>query len=81
MTLNCWVVPVAILGFVGSIVSETSVVGVTVRVVTPEMPPEMAVIVVEPVATVEDCPLLPAALLIDATDVDDELHITVVDKS
>ncbi len=49
---------------------------VTVRVVETEMLPEVAVIVALPVATAVTCPLEPAALLIAATDVADEPHVT-----
>jgi hypothetical protein len=50
---------------------ETSTGAVTVSVVLPEIPPEVALIVAEPVATVEANP----ALLIVAMDVEEELHV------
>jgi hypothetical protein len=69
------------LGLVGVIAMDTSVAGVTVRVVDPDMPPEVAVIVVDPVATEKADPLEPAALLIVATVRSDELQATSVVKS
>jgi len=66
------------LGVVGVIARETSVAGVTVSVVDPDRVPDVAVIVVEPVAIGVTSPIEPAALLIAATDVDDELQVTVV---
>jgi hypothetical protein len=67
--------------FVRVIAMDTSVAGVTVRVVDPDMPPEVAVIVVDPAATEEADPLDPAALLIVATPVLDELQVTAVVRS
>ncbi len=55
---------------------ETSVCEVTVRVVKFEIPPDVAVIVVEPPATAVASPLEPAVLLIVATEGSDELHVT-----
>ncbi len=55
--------PNAILGLVGDTASETSVAGVTVKVVDPDMLPEVAVMVAVPAATGEARPLKPAALL------------------
>jgi len=57
---------------------ETSVAAVTVRVVEFDMPPDVAVIVVVPAATGVANPSEPAALLIVATPVVDELQVTVV---
>ena len=57
---------------------DTSVAGVTVRVVEFDKPPDVAVIVVEPAATGVANPLKPAALLMVATDAADELQVTVV---
>jgi len=48
----------------------------TVSVVDPDTFPDLAVIVVVPVETKVDSPLKPAILLIVATDVDVELHVT-----
>ena len=75
MAMNCWVVPLAMLGLVGVIAMDTRVAGVTVRVVDTEMFFKVAVIVVEPTAREMACPWEPAALLIDATPVLDELQV------
>ena len=69
------------LGLLGVIDRETSVAGVTVRVVEPDMLPDVAVIVVEPAAIEVANPLEPAVLLIAATVAVDEFHITVVVRS
>jgi hypothetical protein len=55
---------------------DTSVAGVTVSVVDPDMLPDVAVIVVEPAADEAESPSVPAALLIAATAVADEFQIT-----
>jgi hypothetical protein len=62
----------------GVIARDTSTAWVTVSVAEPEMPPEVAVIVLEPVATDAASPLEPAALLTVATPVLEELQVTVV---
>jgi len=64
------------LGLLGVTEIDTSVAGVTVNVVEPEMPPDVAVIVVEPAAVEVANPLEPAVLLIAATAEVDELHVT-----
>ena len=66
------------LGLVGVIAMDASVAGVTVNVVDPEMLPDTAVIVVDPVATAAANPLEPVALLIVVTPVLDELQVTAV---
>ena len=76
VAVNCSVVLRAMPGLVGVTAMDTSVAELTVRVVEPEMRPEAAVIVAVPAATGVTCPLEPAALLIVATDVFDELHVT-----
>jgi hypothetical protein len=81
VAVNCLDVPSAILGLVGVSVMETSVAGVTVSVEIPEILPDVAVIVVEPVATELANPLEPAALLMAATAAVEEFHITVVVRS
>jgi hypothetical protein len=78
MAVNCWVVPNAMLGPVGVTVRDTSVAEVTVRVVDPEILPDVAVIVVEPAATEVARPFEPTALLIAATPAVDELQVTAV---
>jgi hypothetical protein len=81
VAVNCWGVPRAMLGFVGVTAMETRVADVTVRVVEPEMPPEVAVIVAVPAATAVALPLVPAALLMVAKDAADELQVTEVVRS
>jgi len=75
--VNCLPVPLAMLGLAGEIATDTSVACVTVSVVVPEMLPEVAVIVVEPVAADAASPCEPAALLIVATPVLEELQVAV----
>lgn len=78
-------VPVAVYGtvaltatvkLIGVTAIETSVAEVTVRFAVPEMRPDVAVIVVEPAATVLAKPFDPAMLLMVATDGEDELQVT-----
>jgi hypothetical protein len=76
VAVNWRVVPFAMLGLVGVTARETSVAGVTVRVVEADTPPEVALIVVEPVSTEVASPFEPAALLMVAIPVDEELHVT-----
>ena len=63
---------------VGETARETSVAGVTVSVAVPEMLPEVAVIVVEPAATEVANPFDPAALLMAATAVADDIQVADV---
>ena len=51
------------------------------RIVNPETLPDVAVIVAVPIATVLALPLVPAALLMVATDIADELQTTEAVKS
>jgi hypothetical protein len=81
VAMNCWFVPFAMLGLVGVTAMDTSVAGVTVRVVDPDVLPDVAVIVVEPAATEVADPLEPTALLMVATPVLDELQVAVVVRS
>jgi hypothetical protein len=55
---------------------ESSIAGLTVSEVDPDMPPEVAVIVVEPEVTEVASPFEPAALLMVATPLDEELQVT-----
>jgi hypothetical protein len=57
---------------------DTSVAEVTVIMAVPETLPDIAVIVDEPVAAGVANPLEPAALLIDATEVEDDSQVTDV---
>lgn len=66
------------LGLVGFTAMDTSVAEVAVSEVEPDILPDSAVIVVEPAATEVANPLEPAALLMSATAVVEELHVTVV---
>ena len=70
---NCFVVPSAMLGFVGVIERDESVAGFTVRVVDPDMVPDVTVIVVVPAVT--DVAKPPA--LIVATPVLEEAQVDV----
>ncbi len=76
MAVNCLVVPSAMLGSVGVTPIVTSVADVTVRVVLPEMVPDVAVMVVDPAVKGVVRPLEPPVLLTVATAVFDELQVT-----
>src|SRR5208283_3742291 len=65
-------------GLAGVTAMDTSVAELTVRAVEPEMLPEVAVIVAVPAATGVASPKEPVVLLIVATNVFDELHVTDV---
>ncbi len=64
------------LGLVGVTEMDTSVAPVMVKAVVPKIPPDAAVMVVDPVPTAVARPLEPAVLLIVATDAEVELHVT-----
>jgi hypothetical protein len=72
VAINCWVVPAGMLGVAGVTIMEDRVAEVTVRVVLPEIFPEVAVMVALPAETQVARPLL----LIVATDVFDEVQVT-----
>ncbi len=76
MAANCFVAPRVMDGSTGITVIEVRVAGVTVRVVEPEMLPDVAVIIVAPAATDLAFPFEPAVLLMVVTDSAEELHIT-----
>jgi hypothetical protein len=78
VAVNCCVVLFAIEGLIGVTAIDVSVAAVTVRVVDPDILPDVALIVVEPVATGVANPWDPAALLMVATPVLDELQVTAV---
>ena len=80
MAVNCCIDPLAIEGLTGVTAIDVSVADVTVRVFDRDILPHVAVIVVDPAATAVVNPLEPAALLIVATLVLDELQVTVVVK-
>ena len=69
--------PVAIVGFVGVTSRETRVAEFTARFVELDTLLKIAVMVVEPAATALTIPIVPAVLLIDATEVLDELQVTL----
>jgi hypothetical protein len=48
VAVNCWLLPKEILGLSGVTSIDTKVANVTVRVVLPEIAPDVAVIRVEP---------------------------------
>jgi hypothetical protein len=68
---NCWVLPGGIVALAGVTTIEVSCGGVTVSVVLPEMLPEMAMMIVEPVPTL----LAKPAVLMVATVVTEEFHV------
>jgi len=78
VAVNCWLRPKAFDPPAGLIESETSAAEVTVKLVLP-LTPELgcvAVTVVLPLVTLVASPLLPAALLIVATLVEEEDQVT-----
>ena len=75
--VNCSAVPAAMVGTAGLTVIEVRCAATTVNVDVSVNVPRVAVILLEPAATVVTVP----ELLTVATDDDDELHVTPVDKS
>ena len=78
VAVNCWSSRRAMDGSAGVMAIEASTAAVTVRVVEPEIEPEVAVIFVVPVARLLASPFVPVLLLIVATVAADELHCTMV---
>ena len=78
MAVNCCVFPGAMLGLVGSIAMASRVALVTFKVIGPEMPPNVAVIVVLPAAAEVANPREATALLTVATPGLEELQVTDV---
>ena len=74
VAVNCWMNPVGMLELAGVTDMEERVAEITVRVVLPEISPEVAVMVAVPAATAVARPLL----LTVAADVFDELQVTCV---
>ena len=74
--MNWVVAPLATVALAGVTAIETRTAGVTVSVVLPDTLPDTALIVVEPVPAVAARPFEPAALLMVATAVLDELQVT-----
>ncbi len=75
---NCSVDPVGREEVRGVMAIEIKVAGDTVNMVDPDILPDVAVIVAEPAATGVASPFEPAALLMAATAVVDEPHVTFV---
>ena len=69
------------LGLVGVTSRDTSVAAVTVSVVDPEIVPDMAAMVVEPVARAVAKPIEFAVLLMVPTAELEELHVTEAVRS
>src|SRR5580765_4337287 len=79
VAVNCWVPLMPIEGFGGVTANDCNVGGgVTVSTVEPVIVPEVALIVVVPAATPVARPWVPLVLLIVATPVSDEAHVTDV---
>ncbi len=74
VALNCWVAPTSIVGSTGLTTMTDRVAEFTVRVVPPEILPEVEVMVVVPIETAKARPVL----LTVATDGSDELQVTCV---
>ena len=72
--MNCCVKPAATEGAVGVTAIEVSTTAVTVSVAEPLIFPDLAVMVAVPAATPVATPLLFTV----ATDVRDELHVTLL---
>ena len=69
------------LGVAGITAIDTSVAGVTVKPVDPAVPPRLAVMVTDPIASDAARPFVPAALLTETTVVSDELQLTELVRS
>ena len=76
MATNCSLVPFAIVKAAGVTEIDTSVAAVTVRDVEPDTPPNIAVMIVDPTPAEVARPWEPDALLIEATEVFDEVQVT-----
>ena len=72
VAVSCWVPPTDMFGLAGVTAMEDRVAEVTARVVLPEIVPEVAVMVELPATIAVARPLL----LMEATDVLDELQVT-----
>lgn len=70
VAINCWFVSLTMLGLVGVIAMDRSVAEVTVTVVDPDVPPELAVIFALPEPVAFKCPGLRAALDLSASGVE-----------
>lgn len=81
VAVNCLVVPLATLGLEGVTAMDTRVADVTVRVVLPEILPDVAVMVVVPIPNIVVNPFDAEASLNVAFAVSKEPHTTDVVKS
>jgi len=83
VAVKLWVRPSATEGLEGVMSIETSVAALTVNMVLAEMPElgSVALIVVDPALTVLTRPLLPTALLIVATPVEEEAQVIELVRS
>ena len=81
VAVNCCVNPAGTVGLAGVTLIDTKLVPVTVSVVEPKTPPDVAVICVVPAATPVASPLEPAAFEIVATDPSLDDHVTESVKS
>ena|SRR5215469_14927392 len=72
--LNCWFVPRGMVGVIGERAIEINAAGLIVNVATPEIEPDVALIVVEP--TLSDCakPAVGGDTLMIATVGSDDVH-------
>lgn len=77
VAVNCWFVPAAMEGLAGVRVMEVSAAAVTFTVVDPVIDPELAEIVVEPIATAVANPVVETEAQAGA----DEFHVAVLVKS
>jgi hypothetical protein len=75
--VNCWATPSEIVALAGDNAIEVTVAEVTVRVAEPEIEPDNAEIVVVPADSAWASPCSAVALLMLATAVFDELHVTL----
>ena len=82
VAINCCVVSKAMVGFCGDIAREVNVAVVTLKLVAPEIEPNIAVMVVLPPGRIPVAsPVEPGVLEMVATDSFEEAQITSVDKS
>ena len=81
VAVNCWLLPSAMLGLDGITPIDTSAADVIVRVVLPEIVPDIAVMTAEPGAADVAKPLEPVVLLTATTVEVDELQMAEVVRS
>src|SRR5437868_5747879 len=68
VAVNCWVVPFGIDGFAGVTAIETSAGGPTVKVVLPETPADVALMVVVPCCSAAAEPPASTVATVDSDD-------------